>query len=145
MKAADALKAIVDGDPPDLPKDGFSSEARNFVHGCLNKTPKLRPTYALLLRHSWLMPLLKPPAEGEMDQATALESTKLEHSDNGFPDTADKEVAEWVRAAIEKRKSGAMGKKAKPALHAAPLDASNSPALEKGDATGVSQASAAAT
>ena len=43
------------------------------------------------------------------------------------PTTADKEVADWVIAAIERRKNGTMGKSAKPALHTAPLDAVQSP------------------
>ena len=34
----------------------------------------------------------------------------------------DKEVGEWVIDALDRRKRGVMGKAAKPALHAAPLD-----------------------
>lgn len=119
----------MDGDPPDLPEESFSPEARDFVAKCLNKTPKLRPTYAMLLRHHWLTPLLKPPSEGADGPKATLEST-----DNGFPDTADEEVADWVSAAIERRKNGTMGKSQKPALHAAPLDAVSSPPMEKSNA-----------
>jgi mitogen-activated protein kinase kinase len=39
----------------------------------------------------------------------------------------DREVAEWVLQAIEKRKQGKLGRSAKPALHAAPLDAIATP------------------
>ena len=40
----------------------------------------------------------------------------------------DKEVADWVKDAIDKRKRGVLGKGVpKPALHAAPLDAVSSP------------------
>lgn len=35
----------------------------------------------------------------------------------------DKEVGDWVRDALERKRSGKMGKGATPALHAAPLDA----------------------
>lgn len=41
------LSAIVEGEPPDLPEDGFSEAARDFARGCLNKIPKLRPTYPM--------------------------------------------------------------------------------------------------
>ncbi|KAK5297034.1 MAP kinase kinase Wis1 [Cryomyces antarcticus] len=124
------LSAIVDGDPPDLPADTFSDAAHDFVHGCLNKIPKLRPTYAMLLQHPWLAPLLKPPTITEEDEETGESS--MESLEAGTPTTADKEVAEWVKAAIERRRNGTMGKSAKPALHAAPLDAVASPTLEKG-------------
>lgn len=40
---------------------------------------------------------------------------------------ADQEVADWVKGAIEKRKRGHMKGAQKPALHAAPLDAVQSP------------------
>lgn len=38
--------------------------------------------------------------------------------------TEDDEVAAWVKNAIERKKSGKMGFAEKPALHAAPLNAS---------------------
>lgn len=84
--------------------------ARDFVRGCLNKIPKLRPTYSMLLQHGWLAPLSKPPAISE-DEETADTTT-----------TADAEVAEWVVAAMERRRTGRMGGSAKPALHAVSLD-----------------------
>ncbi|AET39978.1 mitogen-activated protein kinase kinase PBS2 Ecym_5209 [Eremothecium cymbalariae DBVPG len=48
------LSAIVDGPPPRLPKDKFSSDAQDFVAMCLQKIPERRPTYAALLDHPWL-------------------------------------------------------------------------------------------
>lgn len=48
------LSVIVDGPPPCLPVDCFSSEAQDFVSMCLQKIPELRPTYGDLLEHSWL-------------------------------------------------------------------------------------------
>jgi len=44
----------------------------------------------------------------------------------------DREVGEWVRGQIEKKRNGTLGKKAKPALHAAPLDATSSTQSNKG-------------
>ncbi|KAI9809724.1 MAG: hypothetical protein M1825_000157 [Sarcosagium campestre] len=120
------LSAIVDGEPPDLPEEGFTLEARDFVRGCLNKIPNLRPTYAMLLRHPWLAQLLKPPTitEEQDESAEAMQSLKI--SDVKSPDhadTADKEVADWVAAALARRKGDTKRKSSKPALHAVPLDA----------------------
>ena len=119
------MQAIVEGDPPDLPKDTFSEDAHDFVRGCLNKIPKLRLTYAMLLRHPWLGQLLKPPTITEEDET---EGTPTPGTNATDIEVVDKEVADWVKQQMEKRKSGAMAKKAKPALHAAPLDATSSPA-----------------
>lgn len=142
------LSAIVDGEPPDLPAEGFSEAARNFVSGCLNKIPNLRPTYAMLLQHIWLAPLVKPPTiteedeeEAEVEAEVAAAAAVIDGTDQaahaisqGSPEPVevvfDKEVADWVKDAIEKRKTGIVGKGAqKPALHAAPLDAMSSPAI----------------
>ena len=120
------MQAIVEGDPPDLPEE-FSDAAKDFVRGCLNKTPKLRPTYAMLLRHAWLAPLLKPPTISEEDEEAATEDPDQESTG---PPVIDKEVAEWVIDAMERKRSGKMGQKAKPALHAVPLDAVPSPSKE---------------
>ncbi|ANB14445.1 mitogen-activated protein kinase kinase PBS2 [Sugiyamaella lignohabitans] len=49
------LMAILDGEPPCLPDDKYSPEARAFVAQCLNKTARLRPSYAELLKHPWLV------------------------------------------------------------------------------------------
>jgi mitogen-activated protein kinase kinase len=130
------LSAIVDGEPPDLPAEGFSDTARNFVRGCLNKIPNLRPTYGMLLQHPWLAPLAKPETiteEDEEEAEAAMEAKAAGDADAGSPLEAgdaiiDKEVADWVKEALQKRKNGTLGKGApKPALHAAPLDAVASP------------------
>ncbi|KAF1950077.1 kinase-like protein [Byssothecium circinans] len=132
------LSAIVDGEPPDLPQDGYSDVARNFVSGCLNKIPKLRPTYAMLLQHAWLAPLIKPETITEEDEeeaeAEAVASPEVGASPKGSPQpieaVVDDEVADWVKLILEKKKNGTLGKAAqKPALHAAPLDAVSSPPL----------------
>ncbi|QSZ34652.1 hypothetical protein DSL72_007506 [Monilinia vaccinii-corymbosi] len=127
------LSAIVDGEPPDLPEEGFSPVARNFVRGCLNKIPKMRPTYADLLQHPWLAELSKPSTiseeseESEDEENVELSGLSLEdQSDkkkNGIlTGTEDSEVSEWVRSAIERKAKGLMGTHAQPALHKAPLD-----------------------
>jgi mitogen-activated protein kinase kinase len=36
--------------------------------------------------------------------------------------TEDKEVADWVKSAMERKRKGLMGEAKKPALHAAPLN-----------------------
>ncbi|EXJ93794.1 STE/STE7 protein kinase [Capronia coronata CBS 617.96] len=121
------LSAIVDGDPPDLPADRFSEAAIDFVRGCLNKIPRLRPTYAMLLRHAWLAPLMKPPTISEEDEEDGEQAAEagIETAVSGesLPDTADREVAEWVKNSMEKKKAGKMAVSKKPALHEAPLDA----------------------
>ncbi|KAL9129487.1 MAG: hypothetical protein Q9217_002083 [Psora testacea] len=119
------LSAIVDGEPPDLPAEHFSEAARDFVRGALNKIPNLRPTYAMLLRHPWLAPLLKPPTITEEDEDGGQEDAQEEAVSAGL---LDKEISQWVIDALERKRKGTMGKKAKPALHAAPLDAVSSPA-----------------
>lgn len=93
------------------------------------KIPKLRPTYAMLLQHPWLAQLLQPPTITEEDEEEAEaggSATAAEIEDPAL--TADKEVAAWCTAQVEKRRNGTLGKKAQPALHAAPLDATASPA-----------------
>jgi mitogen-activated protein kinase kinase len=127
----------VDGEPPDLPADKFSEISRDFVAGCLNKIPKLRPTYPMLLQHAWLAPIAKPATiieedeeaaelaeqeEANFGEAAAADATAAgttAQPDDGF---VDKEVGEWLIAALDRRRRGVMGKAAKPALHAAPLD-----------------------
>ena len=123
-----STQAIVDGAPPDLPADKFSEVARDFVAGCLNKIPKLRPTYPMLLQHAWLAPLAKPETIQEEDEEAAEaaaergeDQPEIKVDEDG--DFFDREVGEWVIEALDRRKRGVMGKSAKPALHAAPLDA----------------------
>ena len=127
------FQAIVDGDPPDLPSSGFSDAARDFVRSCLHKVPKLRPTYAMLIRHAWLSPLLKPPTISEDDEEENTSGNTDADSVIGVgagATTADKEVAAWVQDAMERRRLGKMGKSKAPALHAVSLDAVPSPAKE---------------
>lgn len=113
--------------------EGYSESAREFVQGCLNKVPKMRPTYAALIRHPWLSSLMKPPTISEDEEAERIAEAggNADSSVANTADTADKEVADWVIDALEKKRTGKMGESAKPALHAAPLDAvATSPAAE---------------
>ena len=71
----------------------------------------------MLLQHGWLSQLSKPIAIVEEDEDEEGEGLTIETSG-----TEDKEVAEWVQNALEKKKNGLMGISQKPALHAAPLD-----------------------
>lgn len=75
----------------------------------------------MLLRHPWLAPLLKPPTLPANQGVPTCRA-----SDNKYhipPETGDEEVAAWACEAMERRREGKMGKKAKPALHAVPLHA----------------------
>ena len=80
----------------------------------------------MLLSHGWLAPLSKPATITEDDEEeveiSAGAISKLELGESG---TEDKEVAAWVKHAIERKRSGLMGESQKPALHAAPLDSVN--------------------
>ncbi|KAL2754074.1 hypothetical protein ACRALDRAFT_2109370 [Sodiomyces alcalophilus JCM 7366] len=129
------LSAIVEGDPPDLPKDNYSDMARDFVRRCLNKVPKERPTYAMLLQHPWIAHLSKfetiteEAEEGDEADAAADAVGKM-HLNHG---TEDEEVANWVKMTLESKAKGTLGgAPQKPALHAAPFDVSpvaSSPAV----------------
>lgn len=77
----------------------------------------------MLLRHPWLSELMRPPTIAESDEEVDGELDSLSQSVESLPETADKEVAAWVKDAMERRRNGLMGKTEKPALHAAPLDA----------------------
>ncbi|KAH9808415.1 MAP kinase kinase PBS2 isoform A, partial [Teratosphaeria destructans] len=111
------LAAIVDGAPPDLPADAFSDAARDFVAGCLNKVPKLRPTYPMLLQHAWLAPLIKPATILEEDEeaaeaAHAAGQDITAAADGDGEDEAgfvDREVGEWVVEMLERKRRGLMG------------------------------------
>ncbi|CAG8972687.1 hypothetical protein HYALB_00010850 [Hymenoscyphus albidus] len=120
------LSAIVDGAPPDLPEEGYSELARDFVHGCLNKVPALRPSYSMLLQHGWLADLSKPATITEADEEEAENggnaAGELPSDTLGPSGTEDEEVGNWVKNAIERKKKGLTGNAVKPALHAAPLD-----------------------
>ncbi|RLV95012.1 MAP kinase kinase PBS2 [Spathaspora sp. JA1] len=48
------LSAIVDGEPPSLDPEIYSTKGQEFVKACLNKKPELRPSYAELVDHPWL-------------------------------------------------------------------------------------------
>ena len=81
----------------------------------------------MLLRHDWLAPLILPPTITEEDEED-VEGTPTDGV--AAPVTINEEVAQWVTDAMERKRIGTMGKRAKPALHAAPLNAVPSPSLE---------------
>ncbi|OAA75290.1 polymyxin B resistance protein kinase [Akanthomyces lecanii RCEF 1005] len=127
------LNAIVEGEPPTLPAEGYSDTAQDFVKGCTNKIPLKRPTYAAMLKHPWLSSLSKPVTiaeeteEGEEAEQVAAKVGQMALSS----DTDDEEVAEWVKGALLRKAIGDTGGSSeektptsagRPALHAAPLD-----------------------
>ena len=113
----------------------------------------------MLLEHAWLAPLDKPSTIIEEDSALSSrtptppqdlllkpEGGEDKKLDAVAPSTEpsprvpalslptkvfDQEVADWVVAAVERRRTGKMGKSAPPPLHAAPLDAVTSPTVER--------------
>lgn len=120
-----------------MPAEGFSEAARDFVAGCLNKIPKLRPTYAMLLQHAWLAPLQKPamileededvtspvePVSDKNEAKSADGGAKSDDVDNEGKESApaaapssitqvvDEEVAAWVLKALDRRRQGRFGK-----------------------------------
>lgn len=113
------LEAIVHGEPPSLPESGYSEDAHAFVQACLDKNPQNRPSYALLLRHPWIAPLMQPPKELETAKEVGL-SGEEEHSPTA---TEDEEVAAWVKERLERREADELQDLKKPALHAVALDA----------------------
>ncbi|WYZ39626.1 hypothetical protein EsH8_III_001540 [Colletotrichum jinshuiense] len=118
------LSAIVEGEPPGLPDEGYSSTAHDFVHKCLNKVPKDRPTYAMLLQHPWMAPFSKietiaEEAEDEEEAEAVADAVGKLSLKSG---TEDEEVAEWVKSVLERKAKGTNADAAsRPALHAAPL------------------------
>ncbi|KAK5656359.1 hypothetical protein OQA88_4739 [Cercophora sp. LCS_1] len=123
------LSAIVEGDPPDLPSEGYTPAAQDFVRSCLNKIPTKRHTYPMLLTHPWITALSKPAtitenaeaedAAADDDLADATGSLDL----NGV--AGDSEVATWVNGVLDRKRKGLIkGASDKPALHAAPLGVS---------------------
>ncbi|KAK0656292.1 kinase-like domain-containing protein [Cercophora newfieldiana] len=125
------LSAIVEGDPPDLPSEGYSSLAKDFVRSCLNKIPTKRHTYPMLLAHPWIKALTKPEtiaedaeaeeAAADDDLADATGALDLSGPTDGTG--GDYEVAAWVNGVLERKRKGLLkGVAEKPALHAAPLD-----------------------
>ncbi|KAL3467520.1 kinase-like domain-containing protein [Aspergillus heterothallicus] len=118
------LHAIVHGDPPTLPPD-YSEDAHSFVNACLDKNPKNRPSYSMLLRHPWLSSLMQPPStppkDGDVPSMSLADGTSGE---SGTPPvTDDQEVADWVNERLARRRDGQYKDSDKPALHAVALDA----------------------
>ena len=96
----------------------------------------------MLLRHAWLSPLIKPATISEDEEAEkAAEAGDSMDASAVIADpgaTLDKEVAEWVKTALEKKRNGQLTFAKKPALHEAPLDAvPGSPLMSKDEAPAI--------
>ncbi|KAK3330639.1 kinase-like domain-containing protein [Apodospora peruviana] len=124
------LSAIVEGEPPKLPEEGFSATAQDFVRSCLQKIPAKRHTYPMLLAHPWMKPLGRPATiaeEAEAEDAAAddelVDATGSLSLNSPTGLGGDSEVAAWVNSVLERKRKGLLkGIADKPALHAAPLD-----------------------
>ncbi|KAI1069532.1 hypothetical protein LB507_008473 [Fusarium sp. FIESC RH6] len=130
------LSAIVEGEPPAMPDEGYSDTATDFVKSCLHKIPKQRPTYAMLLKHPWLVEFTKPQTIAEEaedgDEADKVAEAVGKIALNSS--TEDAEVADWVNSVLQKERDGLkMDGPVRPALHTAPLD-SVSPISSPNDA-----------
>lgn len=119
------VQAIVEGEPPGMPEEGYSESAKDFVKGCLHKIPMKRPTYAMMLKHPWLSEFSKPETiaeeaeEGEEAEKVADAVGKIDLNST----TEDAEVAAWVKKVLKLKREGlASDGPTLPALHAAPLD-----------------------
>ncbi|KAG7810908.1 hypothetical protein KL921_002536 [Ogataea angusta] len=86
------LSAIVDGEPPTLPDDRFSKEARDFVNLCLNKNPNNRPVYAELLSHPWLNKYDDATCQQLMAKVVAVALEKKHEQSENSPDTSESHV-----------------------------------------------------
>ncbi|KAL1842782.1 hypothetical protein VTJ49DRAFT_4267 [Mycothermus thermophilus] len=86
------LSAIVDGDPPSLPSEGFSPHAHDFVRCCLNKNPHKRHTYPMLLAHPWIQALSKPETITEEEEGPEAQygHEKTVAGDAALADTAER-------------------------------------------------------
>jgi mitogen-activated protein kinase kinase len=86
----------------------------------------------MLLQHAWLAPLLKPDVISEEDEEAA---ERGEDMATATVETAhsyhDREVAEWVRGALERKREGKIQEASKPALHKVALDSVGSPSEMK--------------
>lgn len=121
-----------------MPEAGYTDMAKDFVKSCLHKIPKMRPTYAQLLKHPWIQSLSKPETIAEVaedGEAADKVAEAVGHIDLNSS-TEDVEVAEWVKSVLQKNAEGKNGNgPSKPALHAAPLDSISplgSPVLHQG-------------
>ncbi|CUM54384.1 unnamed protein product [Debaryomyces tyrocola] len=120
------LSAIVDGDPPRLDPKSFSKDAQLFIKSCLNKNPDLRPSYATLLKHPWLVN--HRDVDPHMDKFVTKKMEELEEQKNkknlsrsnsvNSSTTTAKPPKESVRSLLK-------GKVQAPALHRGGLMNSN--------------------
>ncbi|KAL4912821.1 kinase-like domain-containing protein [Aspergillus aurantiobrunneus] len=136
------LHAIVHGDAPSLPKSEYSDDAHSFVNACLDKNPKNRPSYNMLLRHPWLSSLMQPPSEPTNPDVPSMSLADGTSGESTPAVTDDQEIADWVRERLEKRHNGLFKGADRPALHAVALDAvPGSPLLDEPPIAGLSLSS----
>jgi len=82
----------------------------------------------MLLQHAWLAPLLKPDVISEEDEEAAERGEDMASATTETAHTYhDREVAEWVQGALERKRSGKYEEASKPALHKVALDSVGSP------------------
>lgn len=86
----------------------------------------------MLLAHPWLRTLAQPETIAEEAEDTEdLEAAAQKLSLGSGPIGADDEVAQWVKSALDRKRRGDAQSPNKPALHAAPFDATSPMAAPK--------------
>ncbi|KXN91006.1 Protein kinase wis1 [Leucoagaricus sp. SymC.cos] len=75
------LTAIVHGEPPELPEEKYTTVARDFVAGCLMKTPSERSTYQQLSDHPFLSDVNLKDVDMGGWVAKALEYREEQHEE----------------------------------------------------------------
>ena len=86
------LTAIVHGDPPELPEEKYSEEARDWVAQCLRKDPERRASYRELLVSVRISDSASK-TDVTQDHPFLVENSKLEV-----------DMVGWVERALEYRK-----------------------------------------
>lgn len=86
----------------------------------------------MLLQHAWLAPMLKPAAISEEDEEAAERGEDLPSATvHTAHEYHDKDVAEWVVGALERKREGKIQEAKPPALHKVALDGLQSPRVER--------------
>jgi len=67
----------VDEDPPELPADSFSAEARDFVAQCLVKRVEDRPSAGVVLQHSFIERSKAAPMEAHVHWVQHMQATMV--------------------------------------------------------------------
>ncbi|EGW31710.1 uncharacterized protein SPAPADRAFT_141211 [Spathaspora passalidarum NRRL Y-27907] len=119
------LSAIVDGEPPSLDPEIYSSKARAFVKACLQKKPELRPSYAELVEHPWLQEYRGKDPHLDATVKNRLTEIEAENTQRNSNKVNSMKVANIPMQNIENVQSLLRNKVKAPALHRGGLQSIN--------------------